>query len=59
MQTAMPNYLHTSPLGDLCTAELIELRRFVKAGWGEEFTVTRGGVNNNDEVVWVTPALRL
>ena len=58
----MHHRLKNSPLGDLSTSKLIELRRHLKSGWAQEFAgPPRRGSNGEREPdldVWITPSHR-
>lgn len=63
LTTPMHHRLKNSPLGDLSTSELLELRRHLKSGWAQEFAGPprrgRNGDREPDLHVWFTPSHRL
>lgn len=58
LQTAMPDRLRLSPLGELSVADLMEVRRRLKHGWMQEYHRCAVGVQPLQSHIWVTPASR-
>jgi len=54
----MPKHLCLLPFSALCTWELVDLRRWLNAGWSCPMP-TPCSMLNHDPLVWVTPEARL
>ena len=54
----MSEHLRTAPLAELSALELQSLVSALSAGWGQEATVTSSTAWKENDLVWVTPAMR-